>query len=63
MNAMIKQCLSNGKTLTGSAVLVAVYVLGQLGIATDEQQILSIVGVAVTLAGWAHKIYKNKKRM
>jgi hypothetical protein len=56
----------NGKTLTGSVVLIVALVLRHFDIVADDAKIAGVVGAVITGIGWAHKIWKtfqkSKKR-
>jgi hypothetical protein len=59
---MVQDALMNGKTVTGSVVLVAVTLLNAAGVVIPYESAVAVVGVAVTLAGWIHKLIKNRKK-
>jgi hypothetical protein len=58
LNALLTVAM-NGKTVTGSVVLIVALVLRHFNIAADDAKIAGVVGAAITGIGWAHKAWKQ----
>ena len=58
---MVLNVLQNYKTVTGSVILLASLALQQAGVAVDQAKVAEVVGAALTIVGWVHKIIKARR--